>query len=178
MLKDRRIIRVIQASFMMLCLLGLGGTAMAQKKKPVRKAASNAAAKTGSSSSFVVKDESEKVSTQIKDITKFLYLLGGTNQLITGIDTDPKAPVSAKNTSKQAKQTVLQTIRNVRAGIVQLEGEFHSKPELRLYIPFIQGASEMAGVAEDQATGGQLNNAGKTLIEVVGRLTDTLKNLH
>ena len=74
-------------------------------------------------------------------------------------------------------ETVLQTVKNVRAGIVQLEGEFHEKAELRPYIQYIQGVSEMVGVAEDQASSGQLNNSGKTLIEVVTKLTDTLKNL-
>jgi hypothetical protein len=72
---------------------------------------------------------------------------------------------------------VLQSIRNVRAGVVQLENDFHSKPELRGYIPFIQGVSEAVGLAEDQAVGGQLNNSGKTLLDVVNRLTDTLLNL-
>jgi hypothetical protein len=174
MLKNKRFLFILQAVVMSFCILGLSGAAIAQKK-PVRKASPKAAPKTDNT--FAIKDESEKVAIQIKDITKFLYLLGGTNQLIVGIDSDPKASANAKNQSQSAKQTVIQTIRNVRAGVVQLEGEFHAKPELRPYIVLIQGVSEMAGVAEDQATGGNINNAGKTLLQVVNKLTDTLKNL-
>jgi len=175
MLRNQRIILFLQITVMLFCLLGLAGSALAQKK-PVRKSAPKAAPKPVVNT-MAVKDEAEKVSIQIKDLTRFLYLLGGTTQTIANIDGDPKATVNAKNISKQAKQTVLQTIKNVRAGIVQLEGEFHAKPELRPYISFIQGVSEMAGIAEDQAVGGQLGNAGKTLLEVVNKLTDTLQNL-
>jgi hypothetical protein len=171
MLKNRRSARLLHVGALLLCLLVLSGAVSAQKKT-VRKPAPKPVVNT-----MAVRDEGEKVSIQIKDITKFLYLLGGTNQLIVGIDSDPKASANAKNQSKAAKQTVIQTIKNVRAGVVQLEGDFHTKPELRAYIIYIQGISEMAGVAEDQATGGQLNTAGKTLLEVVNKLTDTLQNL-
>ena len=171
MLKNRRSASLPHVGALLLCLLALSGAAMAQKKT-VRKPAPKPVVNT-----MAVRDEGEKVSVQIKDIAKFLYLLGGTNQLITGIDTDPKASVSVKNQSRAAKQTVIQTIKNLRAGLVQLEGDFHTKPELRQYITYIQGISEMAGVAEDQATGGQINTAGKTLLEVVNKLTDTLQNL-
>src|SRR5882757_2931373 len=138
MLRNQRIILFLQITVMLFCLLGLAGSALAQKK-PVRKSAPKAAPKPVVNT-MAVKDEAEKVSIQIKDLTRFLYLLGGTTQTIANIDGDPK-------------------------------------PELRPYISFIQGVSEMAGIAEDQAVGGQLGNAGKTLLEVVNKLTDTLQNL-
>jgi hypothetical protein len=175
MARNRKFVLFFQMSVMLLCLLGLAGAAAAQKK-PVRKAAAKTTAKPVVNT-MAVRDESEKIAIQIKDIAKFLYFLGGTNQLIISIDSDPKASVNAKNQSNAGKQGVIKAIKNVRAGVVQLEGEFHEKPELRPYIPLIQGVSEMAGVAEDQASGGQINNAGKTLLEVVYKLTDTLKNL-
>ena len=174
MSKDRKANLLLQGCAILLCLLALSVSAAAQRKttkKPVPKATPKPAA------SLVVREESTKVAAQIKDITKFLYFLGGTNQLIIGIDTDPKATANAKNQSNIGKQGVIKAIKNVRAGLVQLEGEFHSKPELRPYIIHIQGVSEMAGIAEGQAAGGQLDNAGKTLLEVVNRLTETLKNL-
>jgi hypothetical protein len=177
MLKDQRIIRVIQASVMLLCLLGLGGTARAQKKKPVRKAPVKSTATSAASSSFILRDERDKVATQITNLTHFIYVLGGVAKTIDDIDKDPKATPATRAKNNSAKQTVVQTVKNMRAAIVQLEGEFHEKAELRPYIQYIQGASEMAGVAEDQASSGQLNNSGKTLIEVVTKLTDTLKNL-
>ena len=66
------------------------------------------------------------------------------------------------------------TLRNLRAGLVALEVEFQSKPALRVYLPQIQGISDISGVAEDQASAGQLIESGKTLLQVIEKLSDTL----
>jgi hypothetical protein len=174
MFKNQKMFLLLQIGVILFCTLGLAASVQAQKKpvkKPVPKATPKPAA------SFAVKSEGEKVSIQIKNLTRFIYVLGGVAKTIEDIDKDPRASAAVKNQNNTAKQTVLQSIRNVRAGVVQLESDFHAKPELRAYIPFIQGISETAGLAEDQAVGGQLNNAGKTLLEVVNKLTDTLLNL-
>ncbi len=174
MLKNRSIKLLRPVALILFCLLSLSIPALAQKK-PVKKAAPKAAPKPVSS--FAVKEESQKVANQIKTISRFVFLLGGTARTIEDIDKDPKASPSIREKNRAAKQTVLQTIRDVRAGMAQLEGDFHAKPELRPFIVFIQGVSETAGIAEDQAMAGQFNTAGKTLLEVVGKLTDTLQNL-
>jgi len=165
---------LLQISVILFCLLGLADTAQAQRK-PVKKPVPKATPKPVAS--FVVKDESGKVAIQIKNLTRFIYVLGGVAKTIEDIDKDPRASTAVKNQNNAAKQTVLQSIRNVRAGVVQLENDFHAKLELRPYLIYIQGISETAGLAEDQAVRGQLNNAGKTLLEVVNKLTDTLQNL-
>jgi hypothetical protein len=175
MLKIQRIKPFGLIVLILFCLLGLSVPVPAQKK-PVKKAAPKAAPKPVVSS-FAIKEESLKVANQIKNISRFVFVLGGTARTIEDIDKDPKASPSVKEKNRAAKQTVLQTIRDVRAGMAQLEGDFHAKPELRPFIVFIQGVSETAGIAEDQATAGQLNTAGKTLLEVVNKLTDTLQNL-
>lgn len=178
MRKYLRIRPLLSLSMLLLCLMGLTMSAEAQRK-PARKPAPKPAAKPTPTpvAPLAVKQQAEKVGIQIKNLTRFIYLLGGAAQSIEAIDRDPRASADAKRKSNEGKQTLLQTIRNVRAGVVQLEGDFHSKPELRKFIPFIQGSAEMTGVAEDQAVGGQFNNAGKTLLEVVNKLTDTLQNL-
>jgi len=170
MLKNRKSNLLLQIVGILLCLLSLSVAAAAQKK-PAKKPAPKPV------TSFVVKDESLKVANQIKNISRFVFVLGGTARTIEDIDKDPKASPSVKEKNRAAKQTVLQTIKDVRAGMVQLESDFHAKPELRPFIVFIQGVSETAGIAEDQATAGQFNTAGKTLLEVVNKLTDTLQNL-
>ena len=174
MLKNIKVGKALGYIFILVCLLGLTVGASAQRRS-TKKPAPKPAAKPVTS--FVVKDESLKVANQIKNISRFVFVLGGTARTIEDIDKDPKASTAVKNQNRAAKQTVLQTIKDVRAGMVQLESDFHAKPELRQYIPFIQGVSETAGIAEDQATAGQLNTAGKTLLEVVNKLTDTLQNL-
>lgn len=158
----------------MFCIMSLSFAVQAQKrttKKPVPKATPK------TSATAVLKDESQKVAAQIKSLTRFIYILGGTAQTIEDIDRDPRATAVVRQQSNAGKQTVLQTIRSMRAAVVQLENDFHARPELRNYIPFIQGVSETMGLAEDQAVGGELKNSGKTLLEVVNRLTDTLLNL-
>jgi hypothetical protein len=178
MLINRKTSFLLQIGVMVFCLLYLSTAALAQKK-PVRKSVPKAAPKPVAS--FADKDESLKVANQIKNLTRFIYVLGGIASTLEAVDKDAKAgkvsPAGLK-LNQTNKQTVLTTIKNVRAGVVQLEGEFHAKPELRPYIMYIQGVSEMAGIAEDQAVGGQFMTAGKTMLEVVNKLTDTLQNLH
>ena len=77
--------------------------------------------------------------------------------------------LNAKN-----KQSVVTTLQNLRAGLVALEIEFRTKPALKNYLFQIQGISDMAGLAEDQAADGQLTEAGRTLLMVVEKLSDTL----
>jgi hypothetical protein len=175
MLKNRKLFLLLQMSVMLFCLLGLSVSVQAQKKPAVKKPVPKATPKPAAS--FAVKEEGEKVSIQIKNLTRFIYVLGGVAKTIEDIDKDSRASASVRNQNNAAKQTVLQSIKNVRAGVVQLENDFHAKLELRPYLPYIQGISETAGLAEDQAVRGQLNNAGKTLLEVINKLTDTLQNL-
>lgn len=178
MTKNRKARTLLQFVVIALCLFALVTVAAAQRK-PARKPAPKPVPKATPApvTPLAVKQQSEKVAIQIKNLTRFIYVLGGVAKTIEDIDKDPRASANAKTQNNAAKQTVLQSIRNVRAGVVQLEGEFHAKPELRKYIPFIQGAAEMSGIAEDQAVGGQYSNAGKTMLEVVGKLTDALQNL-
>ena len=62
---------------------------------------------------------------------------------------------------ERQKQTgVVTTIKNLRAGFAALEIEFRTKPALKPYLFQIQGISDMTGVAEDQASAGQLTESG------------------
>jgi uncharacterized alpha/beta hydrolase family protein len=174
MLNKRKFFVLVQIGLMLFFIGGLTTVVTAQKKpvkKPVPKATPKPAA------SLVVKDEAEKVSIQIKNLTRFIFVLGGTAQTIEDIDKDPKASPTVKQKSNAGKQTLIQTIKNMRAAMVQLENDFHAKPELRSYILYIQGVSEIVALAEDQAIRGQFNNAGKTMLDAVNKLTDTLLNL-
>lgn len=174
MLNKRKFFVLVQIGLMLFFIGGLSAVVTAQKK-PVKKPVPKATPKPATS--LVVKDEAVKVSIQIKNLTRFIYVLGGVARTIEDIDKDPKASVAVKNQNRTAKQTVLQSIKDVRAGVVQLENDFHAKPELRSYILYIQGVSETVGLSEDQAVRGQYNAAGKTLLEAVNKLTDTLLNL-
>lgn len=164
------------------CLLALTFSAAAQKRRTSsRKTSSKAAnAATTPPASGEIKAGAEKVSIQIKNVSKFIYILGGVAQGIEDIDKDVKAGKVSRTTADQNaknKQAVISTIANLRAGLAALETEFRSNPALRNYNFQIQGISDLTATAEDQATAGQLRESGKTLLLVIEKLSDTLVSL-
>ena len=157
---------LLKISVFLVCVLLLTVSAQAQrKKKPTKPTTTNVAE---------IKDGANKVSTQIKNVSKFLYLLGTIAQGIEDIDNDTKAPQSAKDKNAKNKQAVITTIRNLRAGLAALEVEFRTKPALKLYNLNIQGIADLCGQTEDLATAGKFLESGRPLLLVVEKLSDTL----
>ena len=157
--------------------------AQAQKRKPVRKRATTTAktaAATAAANAAEVRSSAEKVSVQIKNVTKFVYLLGGIAKNIEDIDRDAKArklSQTALNLNDTNKKAVLQSLRNLTAGLAALETEFRAKPALRNYNFPIQGISDMSLQAESLASDGQFTESGKMLLSIVEKLSDTLVGL-
>jgi hypothetical protein len=151
-------------------------TAVAQKKRPVTKKPTTTA-KTTTTNAMEIKGGAEKVSIQVKNVSKFIYLLGGVARGIEDIDKEAKTgKVSKTVLDKNAgfKQSVIQGISNLRAGLVALEIEFRTKPALKNYLFQVQGVSDLAANAENQAVNGQFTESGKTLLLVIEKLSDTL----
>lgn len=162
-----------------LCLLCLTSAADAQKRR-TRSKTTKAATTTVPTANAEIRSGADKVSTQIKNVSKFIFVLGSVAKGIEDIDKQVKTgKVSREIADKNAqfKQDVLQSIRNLRAGLVALEIEFRTKPALKNYLFQIQGISDMTGTAEDQAMAGQLTESGKTLLFVIEKLSDTLAAL-
>ncbi len=100
----------------------------------------------------------EKVSIQIKNSTKFLFNLGAVAKGIEDIDKavlERKASREVADKNTQFKRDVIQSIRNLRAGMIALEIDFRTKPELKPFLFQIQGISDISATAEDQALAGQ-----------------------
>ncbi|MGI8883481.1 MAG: hypothetical protein ACR2IA_04460 [Pyrinomonadaceae bacterium] len=159
-------------------------TADAQKRRTPTKRTATAARTTTTANNAAniveIKASAAKVSTQIKNVTKFIYLLGGIARGIEDIDKEAKTrkvSQNALNLNDKNKQNVIESLRNLRAGLAALEAEFRTKPALRLYNFNIQGISDMSGQAEDLATTGQFTESGKMLISIVEKLSDTLVSL-
>jgi hypothetical protein len=161
-----------------ICILALTFAAAAQRRKtPVKTPPKPKVVTTNTIAKPEVKSGAEKVSIQIKNSTKFLYLLGGVARVIEDLDREIAAGKASKNApglNAKNKGEVMQSLRNLRAGLVQLEIDFRVKPELKAYLPQIQGISDMSARAEDLANGGQFIESGKVLIIVVEKLADTL----
>lgn len=134
-------------------------------------------AKTAAATPSVVSVSSQKVSNQITNVTRFLFLLGGIAKGIEDLDKDNKANKQARDANEQNKKNVQQTIRNLRAGLLALETEFQTTPALRPYLPKIQGISKLASQSESLAMANRFMDSGKPLVIVVEQLADTLAEM-
>jgi hypothetical protein len=118
-----------------------------------------------------------RVADQIKVLTRFLYLLGGVAKGIEAADVAARAgeatPAQVQQTER-SKATVKNSLQNVREGLDQLEIDFRTKPELQRFYTRLAGVAAGAATAEDQAAGNQFDQAGRSLLNVVNRLTDVL----
>ena len=159
-----------------LCLTFLSVTAPAQKRKSAKRSAKPTVSTTPFSGGDV-KTGAGKVSTQLKNLTRFIYNYGNVAQVIEDLDKEIDARRASRNApdlNARNKRAVLATIRDFRAGLAALEVEFRTKPALKNYLVQIGGITDIAGNAEDQAADGQFVESGKTLLLVVEKLADTL----
>lgn len=164
-----------------ICVVCLVFTANAQRKKTTtKKPVAKTTTTTTTTNALEIKDGAEKVSIQIKNLTKFIFVLGGVARGIEDTDKEAKTGKLSKNVvdkNTEFKQTVVTSIRNFRAGLAALEVEFRTKPGLKNYLFQIQGITDLSGRAEDLAIGGQFTESGKVLLLVVEKLSDTLAAL-
>lgn len=159
--------------FALSFIFGLSVNSNAQRRrKPVKKTAS-----TASTNTIEIKKGADDVGIQLKNVTKFVFVLGGIAKGIEAIDKDVKAGKASReiaNQNAQFKQDVITSIRALRAGLVKLEVDFRTNPALKPYLLNIQGIIGQSARAEDLARAGQLTGAGQELLLVVETLTDTL----
>ena len=118
-------------------------------------------------------DGATRVANQIKNLTTFLYLLGGVARSIETLDAAAKTGQPSP-TIEKSKAQLRQSFTDFRVGLDALEVHFRSTPELQPYYTKLVGSASGAANAEAQAAAGKFNDAGRTLITVVGRLADVL----
>jgi ATP-dependent Lon protease len=164
-----------------ICLLLLPASLVAQsRQRTTTKRGTQRSSRTADSSQRAVEERSAgaaRVADQIKVLTRFLYLLGG---VAKGIEAADAAARAGEATPQQVEQTqrskasVKESMRNVREGLDNLEIDFRAKPELLRYYTKLAGVAAGAAAAEDQAAANQFDQAGRSLLSVVNRLTDVL----
>ena len=118
-----------------------------------------------------------RVADQIKLLTRFTYLLGGVNSGIALADEDIKrnqATPEQVQKNQQSKLTVRNSIQGFREGLDKLEIDFRATPELQPYYIKLAGVAAGAATAEEQAAANQFDAAGRSLLNVINRLTDVL----
>ena len=116
-----------------------------------------------------------RVADQIKNLTKFMYILGGVTSTIAAIENDARRSGAASaDQTQQSKALVKGTIQNIREGLDKLEIDFRATPELQPYYIKLAGVAAGAATAEERVAANQFDDAGRQLLNVVNRLTDVL----
>ncbi|MEZ5306031.1 MAG: hypothetical protein R2684_02680 [Pyrinomonadaceae bacterium] len=142
-----------------------------KRSRTVSSAATNAAD---------LKKGATDVSIQIKNISKFAFVLGGVATGIENIDKEVQAgratsEIKAKN--EEFKSNVRASFQGIRAALVKLEVDFRTKPALKKYLPQIEGIGAQGMRSEDFAFAGRFNDGGKELLLVIEKLADTLQTM-
>ena len=159
----------------LVCIFALNAVADAQRRKSRTKNASPKA--TAAVNNAVIKEGANKVGIQLKNLTKSIFLLGSIAQGIEDIDKQVRAGKASrelKAQNEQNKADVVASIRSLRAGLVAMEIDFRVKPELKPYLPQIEGIIDMSAQAEDLALAGRFTDTGKQFLLIVEKLTDAL----
>ncbi|HEX8888095.1 MAG TPA: hypothetical protein VF779_02905 [Pyrinomonadaceae bacterium] len=165
-----------------ICLLLLPASLMAQNRQRTtsRRTTQKSSSRAGDSSQANTNartDGATRVADQIKNLTRFLYLLGGVAKGIEAADAAAQSGNASQNVIEQtqrSKATVKTSLQNVREGLDKLEIDFRTTPDLQRYYTRLAGVAAGAANAEDQAAAGQYDQAGRSLLAVVNRLTDVL----
>lgn len=119
----------------------------------------------------------QRVADQIKFLTRFIYLLGGVTSGIAAVDEAARrneASPAVLQQNQQSKARVKSSIQGFRETLDKLEIDFRATPELQPYYIKLAGVAAGAAAAEEQAAANQFDRAGRTLLDVINRLTDVL----
>ena len=118
-----------------------------------------------------------RVGDQIKNLSRFIYLLGGVAKGLEQVEEAVRrkeASPAVLQQAEQTKTTIRNSVRNVREGLDKLEIDFRATPELQPYYIKLAGSAAGAVTAEQQAANNQFDAAGRSLLGVINRLTDVL----
>lgn len=164
----------------LVCITALPSTAASQTRRRTNsKASARAAAAAAEKQQTEIRAGRERIATQIKALSQFLFLLGGVSK---GIETAEQANRNHEESSialpadqiERNKVRVKESVRTVSAGLNQLESSFRSNAALQSYYPNLAGVARIGQMAESQAASNHFDEAGRSLITAVNKLTDAL----
>lgn len=166
----------------LVCIVVVSSTATSQTSKSrnaKRSARVSASASYAQKQLAEVRAGRERIASQIKVLTQFLYLLGSISK---SIETAEQVNRNREDSSvgmsvelvEQNKAKVKDSIKNVRAGLDQLEASFRYNAALHSYYPNLAGVAQIGRTAESQAAANSFDQAGRTLLTAVNKLADAL----
>jgi hypothetical protein len=161
---------------LLTALLFAPSSAFAQTRKRSSKPAPTSTAATQRVSQ-VRTAGATRVADQIKFLTRFIYLLGGVASGMAAVDEAARrneASPAVLQKNQQSKTTVRSSIQGFRESLDKLEIDFRATPELQPFYIKLAGVAAGAATAEEQAAANQFDASGRTLLNVINRLTDVL----
>ncbi len=164
--------------FIAFCTLFASVEADAQKRRPARGKTAAAKPASAASNAAAVQQGAQLINNQINNLGLFLFKYGGSLTRIEVIDAEAKQGKlnqTAQVQSDAGKKALVLVIRTFRNAMLKLEDDFRANPALRPYLLQLTGVGEIAGTAEEQAASGQYETAGRTMLQVLSQLTDTLQ---
>jgi hypothetical protein len=171
-----------------LISLGAGSQApsFAQQKQPQKQRSQKPAAKSAKSAKPKpaptpdMRAEASQVATQIKNVSNFIYIYG---KIVNTLQID-EDQVKRQETSpeiqakiKKSKVALITRMRDLRAGLESLASNLEGNPRFQVQFLKLSYAAEASRDAEDFAVQGRYEEAGRSLIAVVERLTDTILSM-
>jgi len=164
--------RIIALLIATVIIFPISGFAQTRKRSTTKSSRS-----TAPKASEIQREAATRVAEQIKNMTKFIYLLGGVAKDLESLDDAARrnqASAAIVQQAQQSKQQVRGNIQTLREAMDKMEIEFRTTPELQRYYIGLAGVAEGAATAEDLAAANKFNQAGRSLLGVVNRLTDVL----
>jgi hypothetical protein len=166
------------ATVLVLLSICLAPAMMLGQKKPgskARRRTSTAPAPTPTPTNFV--EAATHVADQLKIVSRFIYVYG---KIANGLELaeeqakrgETSPAISARN--QQAKQSTVANIGALRAGIDKVALELKSNDRLQVQYLKLTGASDAIADAEQLASAGRFDEAGKSLVTAVERLAETM----
>jgi len=138
-----RIIALLIATVIMFPITGLAQT---RKRTTTTKSTRSTAPRKASE---IQREAAGRVAERIKNLTQFIYVLGGVAKGLEGVDDAARrneASPAIMQQTQRYKQQVRTSIQTLRETMDKLEIDFRTTPELQRYY------IGLAGVAEGAAT--------------------------
>lgn len=165
------------ASILALAISFFAISADAQRTRRPAPKATPKSTNVRNTSNTVVSAAKLEVSNQLYNVNVFVDKIGPIAISVENADRDAAArrldskQVAANETNKQK---IIAAIRGLRDGLVKLESDFRTKPQLASYLSKIQGISNLCSQAEDSAIAGRFVASKEPLRQVSMKLSDTL----
>jgi hypothetical protein len=174
--KGRNILKLI-AIAVLTAIFIVPGSVLGQTRNRSSRSKQSSAASAAQRTAQVRTTGATRLADQIKLLTRFVYLLGGVSSGIAQVDEAVRrkeASPEMVQKNQQSKVTVKTSIQGFREGLDKLEIDFRATPELQPYYIKLAGVAAGAATAEEQAAANQFDAAGRSLLNVINRLTDVL----